>query len=147
MVAPRFPIMSGSATLTMLVSISSRIIASITAKSTITRRKPRRNSSSGTAAGSGVTDTDAHQGGEAHRQPPRVERRAAVAILVAGVDRDANWHALHDLGEVARGVVRRDQRVLGAGGGRERFHVTPAAVARERIDLHERDVAHLHPAD
>src|SRR4029079_7662448 len=102
-VAPRLPIMVGSATFTMLVSRISSTTASITP--TIITRWP-----AATPAGpAGVVSADADT--RVDRQPDR-EPGAAVgeqgkrARPLDRIERDSHGHALHDLGEVPGRVVR-----------------------------------------
>src|SRR5579883_2473052 len=59
-----------------------------------------------------VARMDRGDDGEAWPQLAALER--------FGVERDANRHALHNLGEIAGRIVGRQQRELRAGGGRER---------------------------
>jgi hypothetical protein len=60
-----------------------------------------------------LADADLDGGGEAGR-----EARGVGAERI-GREQDLHRHALDDLGEVAGGVVRRQERELGAGAGRE----------------------------
>ena len=54
---------------------------------------------------------------------------------IGPVERDLHRDALHDLGEVAGGVVRRQQREFLAAGRREAVDVAAHAGAGERVDL------------
>src|SRR5262245_28026032 len=102
--------MAGRETLTMLVSMISSSVASIIANTTTHWRSVMRGS-----ARAVLVDNDARLDGQAHGQP--LAERGADAVLpghvhrrVAALDRDLHRHALHHLGEVPRGVVRRDER-------------------------------------
>src|SRR5262245_30943399 len=133
--------MAGSATLTMLVSRISRTTASITPAMSShwlhSRGAAREPGSAGAtslafgrlraAAPVCSADPDTHVDREADREP-RLPVGAAREVAVAVLDRferDAHRDALHDLGEVPGGVVGREERVLRAGGRRERLD--PAA--------------------
>src|SRR5262245_45922987 len=127
------PRMAGSETLTMLVSMISSSVASIIANTTTHWRRLMRNS-----AGAASADNDARLDGEADRQV--LSQRGAIAVAsghvgrrVAPLDRDLDRYALHHLGEVARGVVGRDQRERRAGRRRDRLDVPVPDVAGERV--------------
>src|SRR5262245_14760827 len=117
-VAPRWPITCGSATFTIVVSSTSSTVASIRAASVI--QVPRSMRSSGRVAS--VVDTDAGLGRESDRQPKGAGSLLGRARRLAPLELDRHRHALHDLGEVARGIVGREQRVLRSGRRRERRH-------------------------
>src|SRR6478609_3696757 len=89
--------MSFSATLTIVMSISAIKAAIITTK-VIARFEP-------VTAASTMTSSAASANGHECAQA-----RAQHDVLGLVVDADQNRHALHHFGEVARGVVRRQQR-------------------------------------
>src|SRR5438309_8573739 len=110
MVAPRFARIYGSATLTMLVSSAPISVPTVTAIVT----------THGFTGGGGVVsgETGAARGGAAptamsapggHGGVDRHADPQGVAGVGAGVDGDPDRHALHDLGEVAGRVLRREQ--------------------------------------
>ena len=93
-----------------------------------------------------------------HRRPCRAgpsERRWLVSIvavdahagpqllheLVVLVEIDPHRHALHHLDEIARRVLRRQDRELRAGAGRERADRALERVVGERIDLERHRLA------
>ena len=51
------------------------------------------------------------------------------------VEQDLHGDALHDLGEVAGGVVRGQQREFLAAGGRKAVDMAMHGLAREHVDL------------
>src|SRR3954451_5385754 len=59
-------------------------------------------------------------------------------VFVGLVEIDADRHALHHLDEIAAGVLRRQDRELRAGTGRERADLALEDMVRKRVDL-ERD--------
>ena len=60
--------------------------------------------------------------------------RRSTASVVAGVERDLDRDALHHLGEIAGGVVRRQQREFLAAGGRDAVDVAVHGLAGEHVD-------------
>ena len=60
------------------------------------------------------------------------------------VEHDLDGDALHHLGEVAGGVVRRQQREFLAAGGREAVDVAVHDLAREHVDLDIDRLALVH---
>ena len=128
----------------MMVAVMAQIV-------TMLRRRP------GTALGAGSSVGDiAGQSwfATAGEKPSRLgERTAMVGVdrdidahaglqlldeLVVGIEIDPHRHALHHLDEVAGGVLRRQDRELRAGSGRERADRALEHMVRERIDV-ERD--------
>ena len=89
-------------------------------------------------------------------EPERAEQGRLRRVGIAGVDGrddreagpqrdllqnllgegDADRHALDDLGEIAGGVVGRQQRELRPRGGRDRRHHALDHLAAERVDRH-----------
>src|SRR3954453_22583941 len=84
---------------------------------------PRLESSFSAIAGLGVDAGDDRQA----RPQPRKQRLVVVEL-------DAHGNALHDLGEVAGCVVRRQQRDLRAGCGRNALHPAAQLLTRETVD-------------
>src|SRR5215471_11668941 len=107
--------MLGSATLTMLVSRISSTTASITPRSSRTERRSRRSGWAGASAPGASPSADADTDGdrEPHREPgpPALPAQDRGGVALDALQRDAHGHALHDLGEVPRRVVGREQRV------------------------------------
>ena len=60
------------------------------------------------------------------------------------VERDLHRDALHDLGEIAGGVVRRQQREFLAAGGRDAVDMAVHDLAREHVDLDRDGLAFAH---
>src|SRR6185312_3357419 len=60
---------------------------------------------------------------------------------------DADRDALHDLDEVAGGVVGGKQREAGARAAREALDLPLERLAGEGVDLDLHRLAHVHPAD
>src|SRR5437899_11010696 len=108
--------MCGIATLTMLVSRISRIDASVTVTAMIQRLAYDGSSGRVASRMPAADDTEArrllghHGHAHAHARPQRVRR------VLTAVDADADRDPLHDLGEIAGGVVGRQQREARAGG-------------------------------
>ena len=67
--------------------------------------------------------------------------RSTTASGLLGVEDDLHRDALHDLGEVAGGVVGRQQREFLTAGRREAVDAAAEELAREGVDLD------LAPAD
>src|ERR1700676_5253665 len=65
-----------------------------------------------------------------HRHP----RQQALQQRLALVERDPHRDALHHLGEIAGGIVGRQQRELRAAGGRDPLDPAVQLLARETID-------------
>ena len=55
------------------------------------------------------------------------------AGILAGIERDPHGDALHHLGEIAGGVVRRQQREFLAAGGRDAVDMAVHDLAREHV--------------
>src|SRR5258708_3276476 len=71
----------------------------------------------------------------------RVDAHAGLQLadeLVVLVEIDPYWHALHHLDEIARRVLRRQDRELRAGAGRQRADRSLEQMIGEGIDF-ERD--------
>src|SRR5438270_1122716 len=113
-VAPRFPIMCGIATFTMLVSSSSSTDASETV---IAMRYLKRYLSG--AAGSAIAVILVRFDGrhDAHARPQH------VLGIHGAVQMNAHRDTLHHFREVAGRVVRRQQRELRPGGRRQALDV------------------------
>src|SRR5262252_5309558 len=78
---------------------------------------------------------DRGAGGQARAQP------AAERALV---EHDLHWHALHDLGEVAGGIVGRQQRELPPAGRGQALDMAADRQAREGVDLDGDGLARPH---
>src|SRR6185503_10887143 len=127
--------MCGIATLTMDVSISSSTAASVTA---IAMRYLCLYLSSATACAARAAGSEAtslmkqasarlHVHVHGHTWP----QRSSGAEVLGEVH--AKRHALHDLREVARGIVRRKKRELGSGRRGDALHYTLRLCAAVRI--------------
>ena len=68
------------------------------------------------------------------RHGRREARRQHASRLGPGQDADAHWHALDDLGEVAGGVLRRQQGELRPGAWGEAVHDASHVRARQSVD-------------
>src|SRR5207237_7360768 len=125
-VAPRFPIMCGIATLTMLVSSSS----STDASETVIAMRYLKRYLSGAAAGIAIAVMLVRLDGrhDAHARPQH------MLGIHGAVQMNAHRDPLHHLREVAGRVVRRQQRELRAGRGRQAFDVAAEMHALVRID-------------
>src|SRR5947209_8688375 len=134
-VAPRFPIMWGIATFTMLVSSSSSTDASETVIA-IRYRYLYRSSAALSAApwGSAAVVTGPLLGpdGDVHAHAGS-QRVGGVVRLIRP---DAHRDPLHDFGEVPRRVVGRQQRELGSRRGREALH--PPGEVSTGIGIHRK---------
>src|SRR5258708_6754527 len=64
----------------------------------------------------------------------RHARQQALEQWLALVEYDPHWHALHHLGEIAGGVVRRQQRELRSAGRRDALDTAPQRLVGKRID-------------
>src|SRR5438128_4182649 len=143
-VAPRFPIMWGIATFTMLVSSSSSTEASETVIA-IRYRYLYRSSAAPSMALRGsaavVTgpllgrdgDVDAHAGPQ-----------CAGAAIARAVGADPDGHPLHDLREIPRRVVRRQQRELRTSSGGQALHPPVEQAPGIRVDGELDRLAGLH---
>ncbi len=60
--------------------------------------------------------------------------RSSTASVVVGVERDLDRNALHHLGKIAGGVVRRQQREFLAAGGRDAVDMAMHDLAGEHVD-------------
>src|SRR4029453_17108847 len=97
-VAPRFPIIAGSAVLTMLVSMISSSTASITEKTIRSRRGSIRSGAGAGADIARVSSGDAPPRREAHRERlvgRRLGRVRGTALRDDRVEHDLHRHALH----------------------------------------------------
>src|SRR5580700_11502552 len=63
---------------------------------------------------------------------------------VAVIERDADRHALNDLGEIAGGVLRRDHAENRTGPRREAQHMAAKGLSRQHVGDHRRRLARLH---
>ena len=105
------------------------------------------------AAVAALRASAARLSGRGHRRSPRGRRssapprRSAAAVASAPSSAICTGHALHDLGEVPGGVVGREQRVLRAGGGRDRLDVAAPAAPGIGVDADLGAVARLHASD
>ena len=70
--------------------------------------------------------------------------RSSMRGFVAGIERDPHRDALHHLGEIAGGVVRRQQREFLAAGGRDAVDMAMHDLAREHVDLDIDGLAFVH---
>src|SRR6266850_7087223 len=131
-VAPRFPIMCGIATFTMLVSSSSSTEASDTVMAIRYLKRYRSGAAADSGKAAAVICLVRFNGrDDAHPRPQHVrEIHGAVQV---NPDRDPLDH----LGEVARGVVGRQQRELRARRRRQTLDVT--AEMHARVGVH-RDI-------
>src|SRR5258708_10907132 len=75
---------------------------------------------------SGIFGVDVGNNRHARQQP--LQQR------LVGIERDPDRDALHDLGEIAGGVVRRQQRELRTGGRRNPLHAAVQFLMREAVD-------------
>jgi hypothetical protein len=77
-----------------------------------------------------------HRGEMAPRLHGRFDGQAGTQLRQQGIVGEADLHrnALHDLGEVAGRVLRRQQRELGARARREALDLAAELVIAERID-------------
>src|SRR5438876_4265217 len=138
-VAPRFPIMWGIATFTMLVSRSSSTDASETVIAMMylylyrSVSAPRPLSGRAAVATVGLLGRDGDD--HAHPGPQR-----PIGIVLA-VEPDAHRDALHDLGIVARRVVRGQERELRPRGRRDALHVSLEVAAGIGVHREVRGVA------
>src|SRR6266699_5117255 len=130
-VAPRFPIMWGIATFTMLVSSSSSTDASETVIA-IRYLKRYRSGPAGSAIAVMLVRLDGRD--DAHPRPERMHR-VHRAIQV-----DTHGDPLHDFREVAGGVVGRQQRELRARSRRQALDVPVHVHAFVRI---HRDIGRI----
>src|SRR5579872_3608633 len=74
----------------------------------------------------------------------RDHRHAGPEFDARCIQRDLDGDALHDLGEVAGRIVRRQQRELLAAGGRKAVDVAMHGLAREHVDIDVDGLAGLH---
>src|SRR3989442_6215740 len=137
-VAPRFPIMCGIATFTMLVSSSSNTDASDTVIAI--RYLKRYLSGAAGAAGSAIAVILVRLDGrdDAHPWPQRM-RHVRGAIQV-----NAHRDTLYHLGEVAGGIVGWQQRELRARSRRQALDVTAEMHTLVRVDRNVGGVARRH---
>ena len=70
---------------------------------------------------------------------PQLDRSVAAAV-----ERDPDRDALHHLGEIAGGVVRRQQREFLAAGGRDAVDMAVHDLAREHVDRDRDRLALMH---
>src|ERR1700742_858410 len=68
-------------------------------------------------------------GGDYRHTRPQLDRAVAAAV-----EYDPDRDALHHLGEITGGVVRRQQREFLAAGGRDAVDVAADDLAREHVD-------------
>src|SRR5215813_11879800 len=118
--------MSLRATLTMLMSITDISAPSIAA--TVIRTLLPWMGVFSSTAGLELVGADGDRG--AHPGAERDHRRA--------VETDQHRDALHHLHEVARGVVRREQREPGTRRPGEALHLPGEPLASIGVDLHRR---------
>src|SRR3954447_1771391 len=57
-----------------------------------------------------------------------------IQQLLSRIKRDPDWDALHDLGKIAGGIVRRQQRELRAAGRRNPLDAAAQSLTREAVD-------------
>src|SRR5712691_3564737 len=77
----------------------------------------------------------------------RHARQQALQQRLALVERDTDRDALHDLGEIAGGVVRRQQRELRSAGRRNPAHAAVQFLLREAVDRQIDRLARLDPRE
>src|SRR5690242_18058627 len=137
-VAPRFPIMWGIATFTMLVSRSSSTDASDTVIAMMylylyrSTSAPEPACQGDVSSGLVVATARLLRGNGYDHAHPGPQRPIGIVLAV---EPDPHRDALHDLGVVARGVVRGQERELRPRGRRETLHVAlemPAGIGVDR---------------
>src|SRR5262249_7233777 len=145
-VAPRDAWMSASATLTMLMSITSSRAPTATATATahlLTGLAEAGASDAGTAEIATRVPSLLPRVDRQIDAPARPERHARGRIR----DVNADGNALHDLGEVAARVVRREQREARSGGARHALHVALELHAGVGVDRELDGLARAHVPD
>src|SRR5215470_12002633 len=73
------------------------------------------------------------QNGYVPTLPSDTGPRPSSFPVIAGIDPRHDRHALHDLGEIAGGVVGRQQRELRAAGGRDPLHAAVQCRVRKTV--------------
>ena len=109
---------------TGMVSLAAGAAITVVAVAILQRLRARSVSSAIACGGGAAVDIDDDR--QAGAQPARLQRRFGHV--------DAHRDALHDLGEIAGGIFRRQQREQRARGGRQRRHRALEFVAVDGID-------------
>src|SRR5512143_2685271 len=135
------PCMCGSATLAIVVSSACMMVASITD----TVMRPRW----GAWGAATLTGRSSEGDAEQVAAMPGVDfdhgaqSRTQLGHARARVEPDPDRHALGDLHPVARGVLRRDDRELGAGGGTQALDLSGPGLVGIGVDANGRRLARV----